>query len=216
MLQNIKIINLEVVFSDPMLSAGFALLIVGLIGFLFSLIKFLTYRSDDSEFAIPSSEYEAEPPTQENIPEPAPPETINEPAIDREKTVVISPEESEVRAGLDLALTSVSSLSRKMGDLEEKMKALERVMEFKLEPNELKELPSNPAEFGTKLLKLAEHVIILEREVAFFKKKKTSAPTGNSPDTPQEIVKEIPKAPPPIENPFEKTIVEKKPPIMPL
>ncbi len=232
--------NLEVILADNLLSLGFGILIFASIAGVVAFVKYLTFKGEPDEFAIPEEDKEEEfeapkkNPASEPLNNPARPTVQTDPlpempaprngTQDQDKTEILSREEAEVRSGLDLALTQVSSLARKMGDVEDKIKTLEKAMDNRIEPNELKEMPATPADFATKLLKLAEHVIILEREVASLRKKKPAAPAketvivenGQPVEKPTEKEEVKIEAPAPKADPDATMRDTSKPPIMPL
>ncbi len=98
--------------------------------------------------------------------------------IDTDKTVVMASGVGEVQGQLEIAFSQIKSMNKKISQLESDLETLSRNAATKLEPNELKEAPMNPADFTAKLLKLAEHVIVLEKEVSRLKS--TAKPNGNS------------------------------------
>ncbi len=75
-----------------------------------------------------------------------------------------------------------------------------------LEPNELKEPPMDAADFTKKLLKVVEHVILLEKEVANLKAQKEQSAA-----TPPVQIEPLR-----IETPQEETSSSSNPPVMPV
>ena len=113
------------------------------------------------------------------------------------------PNYAELQSQIDIAITHIKNLNSKVMEMDQHMELIERHHQVQLEPSQLKEMPMDPADFTQKLLKLAEHVIVLEKEVARLK--------GNSQNAPATA----PKAPPPAP-PQSKSGGSPKPPIMPI
>ena len=86
--------------------------------------------------------------------------------MEAEKTVVMPAGMGEIQGQLEIAFSQIKNLNRKMVEMEALLDSLARQNANKLELNELKEPPMNPADFTQKLLKLAEHVIIIDQENA--------------------------------------------------
>lgn len=116
-----------------------------------------------------------------------------------DKTMVITQAEADLQAQIDIVIAQLKNLNKKMGDMEDKIDAMEKHAEVRIEPNELKDPPANAADYMQKLLKLAEHVIVLEKEVGRLRSRETSN-TSASPTR----AKPAPSSTPP------------KPPIMPV
>ncbi|MCB4755781.1 MAG: hypothetical protein LHV69_01885 [Elusimicrobia bacterium] len=93
-----------------------------------------------------------------------------------DKTVVISPGEAEIQAQLDIIVTQIKSLNKKVSDLEDKIDGVEQKSPAKAEAHELKDAPKDASDLAKKLLKLAEHVIVLEKEMARLQGRGGSAP----------------------------------------
>lgn len=110
------------------------------------------------------------------VSEPEPPPTPRDTAPpsgavseNAEKTVVIPPAFVEIQGQIEIAISQIRNLGRKMSELEQQIDQIQRHQSVRLEGNELTEGPANPKDFAQKLLKLAEHVIVLEKEVARLK-----------------------------------------------
>lgn len=88
---------------------------------------------------------------------------------DAEKTVVMPAGMGEMQGQMEIAFSQIKNLNRKVYQLETELESVSRIAATKLDVNELKEAPMNPGDFTQKLLKLAEHVIVLEKEVARLK-----------------------------------------------
>ena len=187
-------INIDTILSDPFLAVAAALLVLSPIVFLVAFWKFVTHPKESAQpdFHIPDLEepaFEAgntapehfSPPPASPVPEadaavePPPPAGTapnNQPnararaADAAERTVVMTPGVAEIQGQLEIAFSQLKTMNRKLQTLETEMESLSRKAALRLEPNELREPPTNPADFSQKLLKLAEHVIILEKEVA--------------------------------------------------
>jgi len=188
------------ILSDPLLLVGTALLVIAPAVFLFSLIKYLTVKTKPREsFTIPvappaplSSEPKPAPPT----PQPAPPDTPRP-----SSTGLVTPKDiADVQGQIEVAISQLKFLNQKVSEIEGQMDTLERHASVRLESSELKEPPANAGDFSVKLLKLAEHVIVLEKEVTRLKlaEKNSGEPPLSSPSGESE-------------NP-----VKPKPPVMPL
>lgn len=112
----------------------------------------------------PGTPAAAEPPPS-IIPEP--PAPIKERA--EEKTVVMPSGMGEIQGQMEIAFSQIKNLNKKIYEMEALVESLARQNASKLDVNEIKEPPTNAAEFAQKLLKLAEHVIVLEKEMARLK-----------------------------------------------
>jgi len=145
------------------------------------------------------------------MPKPSPPPPPPPPTPLSDKTVVIPPHMADLQAQIEIAFSQIKHLSVKTNDMEQHMDLLEQHKGVQLETNELKEPPMNPADFVQKLLKLAEHVIVLEKEMARLKAqfKVSPAPTQTRP---------APRQPTRTPNPVPAIPTPKptKPPIMPI
>lgn len=188
-------IDLNMILSDQLFLVGVVLVIVGPLVFLFSLIKFIRSKGK-VDFVVPHQPVEEEVPSQptethrngeqeEEKVEESPvsaaqdepvPEAILDPEIsplfrtarsqDPDKTVVMPPFVSDLQAAMEIAIGQVKQLNRKVSDLEEEIERLKKNRQTDLQPNELKEPPMDAADFTKKLLKVVEHVIVLEKEVS--------------------------------------------------
>jgi len=139
-------------------------------------------------------------------PPPSPPKESPKasPMANADKTVVIPPAINDLQAQIEIAFSQIKNLNIKTNDIEQLMDLMARQKEVQLEPNQLKELPMDPADFTKKLLKLAEHVIVLEKEMARLRagtRPQTPAARANPSNlvtSPQATVKPKPPLKPPI------------------
>ncbi len=213
--------------SDPLLLIASALIVIGPLVFLISLIQFIrSGKKNKKPMTLPHEELPVVseraarvelPPMpsyiEEEKPEPAPVPIVPEPKpVEQrtlpasERTVVMPAGMGEVQGQLEIAFTQIKTLNKKIAQLESELETLSRNAATKLETNELKEVPMNPADFTQKLLKLAEHVIVLEKEVARMKTGSKSPGNGNGGTTSNVAA--------PVEVPAEPAAP--KPPIMPI
>lgn len=182
--------RIDTIMSDPYLLVGASLLILGILLFLFSAIKFIRHRSS-TDFVVPHHPVEEEPSVPEkthvenngrpsshpaHTSEASPPvfdtpetpeptaEAEEEPASDR--TVIMPPGVADLQAQFEIAITQIKQLNKKVFELERQIETLGSRSQAQLEPNELKEPPMDAGDFTKKLLKVVEHVIVLEKEVA--------------------------------------------------
>jgi hypothetical protein len=192
-------LNYDAVLSDPLLLLAGVFLVAGPLVFIVSLIKLISAgrkqkREDEYADLNPFSPFPPapEPATPVSTPEtpsfmepepapareseseslelpiiPAAPEPEDMPATD--KTMVMPEGMGEVQGQLEIAFSQIKTLSKKVSQMESELDSVARNIIGKLDRNELKEPPMNPADFTQKLLKLAEHVIVLEKEVARLK-----------------------------------------------
>jgi hypothetical protein len=190
-------LNYDAILSDPLLILAGLFLVVGPLVFLVSLIKLISWNRQqkrDAEFGelnpfspLPVTPEETPlPPSAASEPFPMPspaapiepefqPETqASVPAMD--KTAIVLPDTGEIQGQLEIAFTQIKTLSKKVSQMESELDSVARAIMAKLDKNELKEIPMNPADFTQKLLKLAEHVIVLEKEVDRLK---TGAPKND-------------------------------------
>ena len=204
-------ISIDAILSDPQLLVGSALLILGPITFLFAFVKFIRVpRSRGNDFALPPEDMIA-PPEEENAFDPTetgsragaapseePPPPPVEPAIpepprpsaqlpDADKTVVLPAGVSDLQAQVDIALSQLRSLSRKVGELEENLETVSRHAAARLDTGEMNEPPKNAEDFARKLLILAEHVLVLEKEMVRLRGQRAgAAPAPGSAPQPQQ------------------------------
>lgn len=180
-------VNIDTILTDPVLLVAAILLIGGPLLFIFSLLKYIQAKP----LVLPPDFPREEPLPPPLIP-PAPPPTrlaphisnaIQEPAAApmetpsipvtppeaQERTVVMPRGVAEIQGQMEIAFSQIKSLNKKFNELESLLESLARQNASRLEPNELKEPPLNPADFTQKLLKLAEHVIMLEKEMSRLK-----------------------------------------------
>ena len=117
--------------------------------------------------SVASPDLPPQPPAPEQpAPPVAPPEAqAPPPPVDSEKTVVIPPHFAEIQAQIEIAITQIRNLNNKINDIEQSVDLLQKHSSVQLESDPLKQGPANPEDFQKKLLKLAEHVIVLEKEV---------------------------------------------------
>lgn len=221
-------LNYEAILSDPLLILAGVFLVVGPLLFLVSLVKFLMWgrKSKDAMFtdlnpfsplgedlrapeeqpAEPSEPSLVAPPPymeeEKELPPPTPSPVIP-PArsLASEQTVVMPSGVGEIQGQIEIAFSQIKTLSKKVAQMESELESVARNSSARLERNELKEIPMNPADFTQKLLKLAEHVIVLEKEVERLKGAKDS--DSSTPEAaPAPGIPPVPSAP--------------KPPVMPL
>ncbi len=221
-------LNFDAILSDPLLLLAGVFLVAGPLVFLVSLIKLISWgrkQKQEIEYAdlnpfspLPSK---TEPETPAPLPTPPPyMEMEEEPAAAplnesprgrelqrsddaEEKTMIMPAGTGEVQGQLEIAFSQIKTLSKKVSQMESELDSVARNIIGKLDKNELKELPMNPADFTQKLLKLAEHVIVLEKEVERLKN--TNSKKSNDPETtipPADPMPAMPAAP--------------RPPMMPL
>ncbi len=185
----INVQTLDMILSDPMLLAGTSLVALGTVLFLVSAVKFLLYKDHSGNMLMPHHEIEdeyapqpmessAHPP--EPLPEPEPePEPVRRPARmvnHSEETMIMAPGVSDLQAQFEIAITQIKQLNKKVYELERQIETISSHAAVKLEPNELKEPPMDAADFSKKLLKVVEHVIMLEKEVVKLRDKEPSKP----------------------------------------
>ncbi|MCG3203375.1 MAG: hypothetical protein KCHDKBKB_00031 [Elusimicrobia bacterium] len=194
MIEKLLNLNYQTILGDPLLMIATILLLVCPFVFLVALLKYIRcpkkteadplFNSEPENSPTPlepqdePSSRSPEPPPLESEPmepspppppPPPPPPTPLAPKIDMEKTVVMAPGTAEIQGQIEIVFSQIKTLNRKVAQMESEMESLARTASAKLETNELKEAPMNPAEFTQKLLKLAEHVIVLEKEVSRLK-----------------------------------------------
>jgi len=211
----IPTINFNAILADPLLLIAVSLLILGPLVFLVALVKF--FRSGKKSEPLPplSDEFEPEPlvtPSyiQEIKEEAAPPAPeIEQTSAPMEKERPPMPTISgEVEGQVEIVFSQIKTLSRKVAQLESEMETVSRTASAKLEANELKEVPMNPADFTQKLLKLAEHVIVLEKDVARLKAGARNNPPANGSATASQGEPGLPAQPSAPSGP--------RPPVMPI
>lgn len=200
-------IDINTILADPLLLTGSGLFIFGIIAFIFSLVKFITFKEPSSDFLIPDSEEtptatlaEEQPdllPEQESPAGPIPQVTqktenviaetpapkIQEDIIPQEsakslppknqsmeETVVLPPYIAETQAQIEICITQIKQLNKKVIHLEEIAEELytKAQNQSSAQTSTVVDNPSTAitGDFSQKLLKLAEHVIVLEKEVA--------------------------------------------------
>jgi len=179
-------IKIDTILSDPLLMVAAVLLVVSPVVFLVALIKFLRAPKGPSKFAIPHEDDFTSPvrslaapekPEEPIAPPPPPPAPkVETPApaspppappapaaVNPDATMVLPAGVAELQAQLEIALTQIRTLNKKIFDLESAVSALVR---------------SGPAsgtasgltpDVASKLQTIAEHVIVLEKEVARLK-----------------------------------------------
>jgi hypothetical protein len=98
-----------------------------------------------------------------------------EPASDR--TIVMPSGMADLHAQMELIFTQVKQLNKRSAEFETSLEDLTRKLLEKYEPNTLKEPVADQKDLMQKLLKIAEHVIALEKDVA---KLKAATPTSAS------------------------------------
>ena len=208
------VINYDTLMNDPLLMSAAILLILGPLIFLVAFIQFLRAGrkvelppiiGDES---MPLNEMASPVPPPPPVEEPAPleeekivtppyvKEAVEEASvpppsrriqvIDPEKTVVMPSGLGEVQGQLEIAFSQIKTLNKKVAQLESELETVSKTAAAKLEKNDLSQAPTDPADFTQKLLKLAEHVIVLEKEVA--RMKSAPAPVKENAETETEMV----------------------------
>ncbi len=135
----------DTILSDPMLLVGTILVVLGPLVFLIALVKFFTLRkkTKDDEFLSPfgpaSPEPEAEtplfeaplppppPPSPPPPPTPSPvPSRMPSPSAQamQEKTVVMPAGMAELQGQIEIAITQIRTLNKKVNSLEAALEAL--------------------------------------------------------------------------------------------
>jgi hypothetical protein len=149
-------------------------------------------------------------PTQPVEPSPSAPQPAQAAPIEirrdesAEKTVVMPPGVAEVQGQLEIAFSQIKLLNKKVYELEMTLSDMpSNTAPVSDDFSRLKEPPANPADFMQKLLKLAEHVIVLEKHVSRL--------MGATRQTPNPTPAPTPKTQSPPSAPLAS-----KPPIMPL
>lgn len=223
------------ILSDPSLVAGLILVLLGPLLFLFSFVKFLRARTK-TDFIVPHEDEEALNPPPIEAPAPtsepvrsAGPASAMAPIFDTpapeperresfgDKTVVLPPYVSELQAQIEIAVSQVKHMNKKIYEVEQQIEKLQMQRSAQLDDNELKEPPMDPADFTKKLLKVVEHVIVLEKEVSQLRNQAGVRPAA-SPKAPEPAK----PAPPPSlfdvgsSEPTPPLGTGGKPPIMPL
>jgi hypothetical protein len=220
-------LNYDVIFSDPLLLLAGVFLIAGPLVFLIALVKFIAAGRKQNEFAPlfdevgPFSRVEPElPPASSPAPFSSPTPSTNaeraqaredfppSPAPEREsvmdKTTIMPSGMGEVQGQLEIAFSQIKTLNKKILQIESELDSVARSVTGRLDRNELQEVPMNPSDFTQKLLKLAEHVIVLEKEVERLKGSngQDGPPTESEPAGSTETATSQPRAP--------------RPPVMPI
>jgi hypothetical protein len=127
--------------------------------------------NDLSVGPIPKSETPEPAPVEKAAPEmpvvePARPARVESAA---ERTVVMAPGTAEMQAQLEIALTQIRSLNQRLNQAEEALERQKGAPAQSVDESVLRGMPKNNEELVKKILTLAEHVIVLEREVAALK-----------------------------------------------
>jgi hypothetical protein len=182
-------INIDTILSDPMMLVGVGLVVFGALLFLISFWKFATYnrRQAAKNFVVPQEEEPMETPVEVepevevrgeiNVPPAPEPEPVASASSHQngareeqaqDKTVVIQPQEADMQMQLDIIVSQLKNLNRKVSELEEKVENPAGGTPS-VDENLLKEPPANAEDYSKKLLTLAEHVIMLEKEVTRLK-----------------------------------------------
>jgi hypothetical protein len=101
-----------------------------------------------------------------------------------DKTVVMPAGMGEIQGQLEIAFTQLKSLNKRIYELEVALSEVAQPAATPLELNNLKEPPMNPADFTQKLLKLAEHVIVLEKNMSKLLSQTTAKSNEDIPPVP--------------------------------
>ncbi len=104
-----------------------------------------------------------------SVPEQAAPMDNGAAEKPEEKTVVMHAAETDLQLQLDIIVSQLKNLNQKMSELEDRIESIPDANNTSQDIAALKEAPVNPEDYTKKLLKLAEHVIMLEKEVARMK-----------------------------------------------
>jgi TolA-binding protein len=185
-------IDINMILSDPFLSVGVCLVILGPLLFIFSLIKFVRGKSKP-EFVVPhhpiEEDVQPEPtvslqnggnqekkveveeetvPVFEQIAERE--ETVRRSSTNAndasDRTMVMPPYVSDLQAAVEISINQIKQLNKKVAHLEGLVEKMEQSQQIKSDFHELKEPPMDAGDFTKKMLKVVEHVIVLEKEVA--------------------------------------------------
>lgn len=179
----ITYINIDTILSDPLLLTATILVVVGPLMFLVSLWNLLRSPKKKDPLFDPKHFHEEEPvinhsgrksPIENNSPAPVAVQTgpkENKPLMDApsapaepmdmEKTIVMPAGMAEIQGQLEIAFSQIKHLNKKVFDLEKALASGNPapVSAPSGEPS------SNVPELAQKLLKLAEHVIVLEKNL---------------------------------------------------
>ncbi|MFN0116810.1 MAG: hypothetical protein ACKVQC_00765 [Elusimicrobiota bacterium] len=132
--------------SDPLLLSGIILLIFGPILFLISAWKYFKTPSVDSHFKIPvepvSPLVQAPVVKEEALPQIEKIEVADKESF-QDKTIVMPPGMGEIHSQIEIAFNQIKSLNKRLAAVEEDIE-----------------------DRNQKQIKLAEHVIVLEKEMA--------------------------------------------------
>ncbi len=185
-------IDINVILSDPYLSVGVCLVVLGPLLFLFSLIKFFRGQSKP-EFVVPhhpiDEDIQPEPTSSlrndKNLEKPAEVEEETVPVFEQiaereekvhhssahasdasDRTMVMPPYVSDLQAAVEISINQIKQLNKKVAQLELMVEKMEQNQQIKSNLHELKEPPMDAGDFTKKMLKVVEHVIVLEKEVA--------------------------------------------------
>ncbi len=197
-------INFNTILSDPLLIVAAVLLVLSPVVFLVALVKFMRAPKPKTPFAIPKEDFSspirslaAEEPVVHNNPVAAPEPVAVKPSLpvtppvqqipDAEKTIVLPPGTGEVQGQLEIALTQIRTLNKKIYDLETTVSTLVRSAGAAGGT-----LAGASPDVSAKLQTLAEHVILLEKDVA---KLKTNGPTAAPAEAPAANTERRPPMP---------------------
>jgi|GEM_PF-4162332 len=211
-------IHIDAVLSDPLLLVGFLLFVLGPIGFLFALVKYISAsRKQKAQFVIPAHAPEPEEPAsnQDNfseyserssVPHDEKPGGVDSSFPHSPSESFVHSQDQNVSSQLEILFSHLKSLTHRLEEMEQQIELLNRHKTAMLSPNKLKEPPMDPADFTNKLLKLAEHIIVMEKELAKLKSERA----GESKAPPSSVEHSYAGL---SDVPSEKTT---KPPIMPI
>jgi hypothetical protein len=103
-----------------------------------------------------------------------------------DKTVVMPAGMSDVQAQLEIIFSQIKTMNKKLYEIESGLQSVSKQTATSLDANHDSEPPMNPSDFTQKLLKLAEHVIVLEKEVTRLKAgaKPAAKPEAEQPKPP--------------------------------
>lgn len=174
-------INIDTILSDPLLITATALLIIGPILFLISFWKLIRSSKKKDPLFDPGEIHDEPIVADEKTPQPVAPVTSPPPPPtpkpmpsmtrgsllpdDMEKTVVMPAGVAEIQGQLEIAFSQIKHLNKKVYELETMLNAVSPNTSSP-QQNTLLEMPTNANDFAQKLLKLAEHVIVLEKNMS--------------------------------------------------
>ena len=104
-------------------------------------------------------------------PPPPPPVAIQMPKdISADETVVIPPAMQDLQTQIDIMAAQIKQLNKKIISMDQSLEGALKHAPANANLPPMMEMPTNPQDFTQKLMKLAEHVIVLEKDMAKLKK----------------------------------------------